>query len=122
MESAVPLEQQSTLGALINDYGFPIIAAVGMGYFIYFIWQWVTKEIDPVIGEAQGVLIGLIDRIRMLDNDMIRLTQKLNMVLEFKEQYERMTGKKLDLDLDTIEKMKKEIQDVKITKRSKTKM
>jgi hypothetical protein len=39
------------------------------------------------------------------------------MVLEFKEQYERMTGKKLDLDLDTIEKMKKEIQDVKITKR-----
>ena len=122
MESPIPLEQQSTLGQMINDYGFPIIAAVGMGYFIYFIWQWVTKEIDPVIGEAQGVLIGLIDRIRMLDNDMIRLTQKLNMVLEFKEQYERMTGKKLDLDLDTIEKMKKEIQDVKITKRSKTKM
>ena len=88
MESPVPLEQQSTLGALINDYGFPIIAAVGMGYFIYFIWQWVTKEIDPVIGEAQGVLIGLIDRIRMLDNDLIRLNQKLNVVLTLKEQQE----------------------------------
>ena len=88
MESPVPLEQQSTLGALINDYGFPIIAAVGMGYFIYFIWQWVTKEIDPVIGQAQGVLIGLIDRIRMLDNDLIRLNQKLNVVLTLKEQQE----------------------------------
>ena len=88
METPVPLEQQSTLGALINDYGFPIIAAVGMGYFIYFIWQWVTKEIDPVIGEAQGVLIGLIDRIRMLDNDLIRLNQKLNVVLTLKEQQE----------------------------------
>ena len=88
MESPVPLEQQSTLGSLINDYGFPIIAAVGMGYFIYFIWQWVTKEIDPVIGEAQGVLIGLIDRIRMLDNDLIRLNQKLNVVLTLKEQQE----------------------------------
>lgn len=88
METPVPLEQQSTLGSLINDYGFPIIAAVGMGYFIYFIWQWVTKEIDPVIGEAQGVLIGLIDRIRMLDNDLIRLNQKLNVVLTLKEQQE----------------------------------
>ena len=73
---------------MINDYGFPIIAAVGMGYFIYFIWQWVTKEIDPVIGQAQGVLIGLIDRIRMLDNDLIRLNQKLNVVLTLKEQQE----------------------------------
>ena len=84
MESPVPLESSSTLGSLINDYGFPIIAAVGMGYFIYFIWQWVTKEIDPVIGQAQGVLIGLIDRIRMLDNDLIRLNQKLNVVFKIK--------------------------------------
>lgn len=110
------------LGAVVGEYGFPIVAAVGLGYFVYYVWKWVTTEIDPVIGEANKTLIGLIDRIRMLDNDMIRLTQKLNMVLEFKEQYERMTGKKLDLDLDTIEKMKKEIQDVKITKRSKTKV
>ena len=101
----------------INQYGFPIIAAMGLGYFVYYVWKWVTTEIKPVLGEANSTLIALIDRIRMLDNDMIRLTQKLNMVLEFKEQYERMTGKKLDLDLDTIEKMKKEIQDVKITKR-----
>ena len=104
------------VGAVVSEYGFPIVAAVGLGYFVYYVWKWVTTEIDPVIGEENKSLIGLIDRIRMLDNDMIRLTQKLNMVLEFKEQYERMTGKKLDLDLDTIEKMKKEIQNVKITK------
>ena len=104
------------VGAVVSEYGFPIVAAVGLGYFVYYVGKWVTTEIDPVIGEAKKTLIGLIDRIRMLDNDMIRLTQKLNMVLEFKEQYERMTGKKLDLDLDTIEKMKKEIQNVKITK------
>ena len=97
MESPIPLEQQSTLGAMINDYGFPIIAAVGMGYFIYFIWQWVTKEIDPVIGQAQSVLIGLIDRIRMLDNDLIRLNQKLNVVLTLKEQQEMNEDKIAEL-------------------------
>ena len=104
------------LAKVVSEYGFPIVAAVGLGYFVYYVWKWVTTQIDPVIGDANRTLIGLIDRIRMLDNDMIRLTPKLNMVLEFKEQYEKMTGQKLDLDLDTIEKMKKEMQDVKITK------
>ena len=56
-----------------------------------------------MLSQASGKLVGLIDRIRMLDNDMIRLNQKLNMVLEFKEQYEKVTGKKLDLDVDEIE-------------------
>ena len=66
----------------IKDFGFPIIAAMGMGYFIYFIWKWVTETIDPVIGETMGTLIRLVDRVRMLDNDMIRLNSKLSMVLE----------------------------------------
>ena len=87
----------------INQYGFPIIAAMGLAYFVYYVWKWVTTEIKPVLGEASTTLIALIDRIRMLDNDMIRLNQKINMILEFKEQYERLTVKTMDLDLDSIE-------------------
>lgn len=72
------------LAQAIKDFGFPIIAATGMGYFIYFIWQWVTDTIDPMIGETMGTLIKLVDRVRMLDNDMIRMNMKLSMVLEHK--------------------------------------
>lgn len=72
------------LATTIKDLGFPIVAALGMGYFIYFIWKWVTETIDPIIGETMGTLIKLVDRIRMLDNDMIRLNQKLQMVLEYR--------------------------------------
>ena len=74
------------LANAIKEFGFPIVAAFGLGYFVYYVWTWVTKEIKPVLGEANKTLIGLIDRIRMLDNDMIRLTQKLNMILEHKEK------------------------------------
>ena len=70
----------------INQYGFPIIAAMGLGYFVYYVWQWVTKEIKPVVSEANTTLIALIDRIRMLDNDMIRLNTKLQMILEQQEK------------------------------------
>jgi hypothetical protein len=66
---------------LVNKYGFPIVMAVGMGYIIKYVWEWSTKEVKPVISEANTVLIALIDRIRMLDNDLIRLNQKVNTVL-----------------------------------------
>ena len=66
----------------INQYGFPIIAALGLGYFIYYIWQWVTTKVDPIIHESHMTLIALIDRIRMLDNDLIRLNAKLDMIIQ----------------------------------------
>ena len=69
---------------MIGKYGFPIISAAGMGYFIYFVWKWVTTVIKPVIGQANGTLIALIDRIRMLDNDLIRLNQKVETVLQLR--------------------------------------
>jgi hypothetical protein len=73
------------IAALINKYGFPIVAAVGGGYFVYYVWVWATKEVKPVLNEANTVLIALIDRIRMLDNDLIRLNQKVNIVLMLRE-------------------------------------
>ena len=75
------------LVSLINKYGFPIVAAGGMGYLVYYVWKWVTTEIKPVTTEANNVLIALIDRIRMLDNDLIRLNQKLNVVLSLRSKH-----------------------------------
>jgi hypothetical protein len=81
---------------LVNKYGFPIVAAGGMGYFIYYVWTWVTKEIKPVLSEASTVLIALIDRVRMLDNDLIRLNQKINIVLMMREIHEEKNNRKSD--------------------------
>lgn len=78
----------------VNNYGFPIIAACGVGYIIYYIWKWVTEEIDPVISESNKVLIELIDRIRMLDNDLIRLNQKVNVILSLREREQNEAHKK----------------------------
>ena len=69
---------------LVNKYGVPIVMAVGMGFIIKYVWTWATTEIKPVINDANAVLIALIDRIRMLDNDLIRLNQKVNTVLHLR--------------------------------------
>jgi hypothetical protein len=77
------------LADLINQYGVPTVVAVGMSYFIFFIWKFVTTQILPQLGKAKNTLIALIDRVRMLDNDMIRLDQKINTIIQLKEQKEK---------------------------------
>ena len=74
------------IAQLIGEYGFPIVATVGLLYMIYFIWQFITNEIKSKLGETIVTLIELIDRVRMLDNDIIRLQQKLDTVIELREQ------------------------------------
>lgn len=90
------------IAAAIKDFGFPIIAAFGMGYFIFFIWKWVTEEIDPVLGATMGTLIKLVDRVRMLDNDMIRMNMKLSMVLEHRHLLDKNLSQEQKLELDAL--------------------
>ena len=69
----------------ISDYGFPIVMAVGMGYFIYYLWWFIGEKIDPALEKMHIALIRVIDQTRMLDQDLIRLQQKVDVVLEYRE-------------------------------------
>ena len=71
----------TSIATYINQYGFPIIASGGMGYIVYYVWVWATTIVKPILEEAYIVLVELIDQIRVLDNDMIRLTQKITTIL-----------------------------------------
>ena len=69
----------------IQQIGFPVVAMVGLGYFVYYVWNTMTNVIGPAVKQMHLTLIKLIDQVRMLDNDMIRLQQKVNTVLQMKE-------------------------------------
>ena len=68
----------------VKDFGFPIVSAIGLLYVIYYVWKKITTEIESELEKTTTVLIGLIDRIRMLDNDIIRLQEKLDTAIEMK--------------------------------------
>ena len=65
---------------LVNDFGG----------FIWYMFKYVTTELKPKLGEANGVLIGLIDRIRMMDNDLIRLKTKIETVKNQKHKLQKV--------------------------------
>ena len=71
---------------IFNEYGFATMAAIAMGWVIWFIYTFITQEVTKKLGEASTALISLIDKIRRLDNDIIRLRTKLNTIITLQEQ------------------------------------
>ena len=71
---------------ILNEYGFATMSAIAMGWFIWFIYTFITQEVTKKLGEASAALISLIDKIRRLDNDIIRLRSKLNTIITLQEQ------------------------------------
>ena len=74
------------IAKLVQDFGFPVVMVGGLGYFVYFVWQTITNKIDPAVNEMKTTIIRLTDQLRLLDQDMIRLQQKVNTVLELREK------------------------------------
>jgi len=70
---------------LVQEYGFPVVMVVGLGYFVYWIWNYINEKLQPQIDKQHMALIRLIDRMRMLDQDLIRLQQKVDVVLKYRE-------------------------------------
>ena len=71
---------------LVADFGFPVVMVVGLGYFVYYVWQTITNTIDPAVQEMKTTIIRLTDQLRLLDQDMIRLKEKVGTVMELKEE------------------------------------
>ena len=71
------VSKHMTVTTIIQDYGFPIVAVFFLAYFIYFLWKFITTEITPKLSSTSATLIKLIDRVRMMDNDLIRLDTKI---------------------------------------------
>ena len=94
MESAV---------TLIQEVGFPIAAAIGLGWFIYKlvirIVDGMETKLDAVdekveaqinaleerlgtkLDSQHGILVALIDRVRSLDNEIIRQDTLIKTIL-----------------------------------------
>ena len=72
--------------ALIKDYGFPVVAVFFLAYFIWFLYSYIVKEIKPKLAQTSATLIKLIDGVRLLDNDLIRLKTKVNTLRQKKSK------------------------------------
>lgn len=75
--------------SLVEKFGFTSVMVIGLGYFVYYVWQTITNTIDPAVSEMKKTIIRLTDQLRLLDQDMIRLQQKVDTVLKLKDVEEK---------------------------------
>lgn len=77
------------IAELVAQYGFPTVMVVGLGYFVYFVYNFIQEHLDPATEKMHFQLIRVIDQMRMLDQDLIRLQQKVDVVLEYRENEQK---------------------------------
>ena len=71
---------------LVEKFGFTTIMVVGLGYFVYFVWQTITNTIATAVSEMKKTIKRLTHPLPQLDQDMIRLQEKDKTVLELNEK------------------------------------
>ena len=86
------------IAGLVSQYGFPTIMVIGLGYFVYFVYNFIQEHLDPATEKMHFQLIKVIDQMRMLDQALIRLQQKVDTVLEYKENEQKRQVKRKDRD------------------------
>ena len=60
----------------VQQFGFPIIAMLGLGYFVYFVWTTITEKIDPATEDMKMTVLKLIDQIRTVSYTHLTLPTK----------------------------------------------
>ena len=84
------------ISQIIADFGFSVVMVVGLGYFVFFVWTTITEKIDPSVEEMKATIIRLTDQLRLLDQDMIRLKEKVETVVRLKDQEKAVDEKSKD--------------------------
>ena len=63
---------------LVAELGLPIAASVGMGVFILFIIKYILNGIVNSIKFIESVIQQLDNRIRTMNNDIIKIDQQVS--------------------------------------------
>jgi len=81
----------------IETIGIPAAGAVGLGYLVWTLFKSLIADIHKKLDTQHGMIVALIDRIRQMDNDMIRIDTMVRAVLKLPPDTDRIArsdGKK----------------------------
>ena len=75
---------------ILVEFGLPVASAVVMGIFIYIILKYI---LDSVVGQVKGIhgiIMALDNRIKTMNNDMIKLDVQISSALDLRQDEDRL--------------------------------
>ena len=75
---------------LVADLGFPIAAAIVMGYFIFLVIKFILAGVMGSVGGMKGIIVALDNRVKTMNHDVIRIDTLMSNALGVKPDIERI--------------------------------
>ena len=82
---------------ILVEFGLPVASATVMGVFIYIILKYILDSVIGQVNSIHGIIMGLDNRIKTMNNDMIKLDLLISHALKLRPDEDRISranGKK----------------------------
>jgi|TARA_B110000211_G_scaffold34654_1_gene34909 hypothetical protein len=76
---------------ILVEFGLPVAAAVVMGIFIYIILKYILESVIGQVNSMHGIIMGLDNRIKTMNNDMIKLDLLISHALNLRPDEDRIS-------------------------------
>jgi len=76
--------------ALIAEVGFPIVAALVGGYFVFLTMKFILSGVMGSINGLTGIIKALDNRVKTMNHDVIRIDMLMSSALGVKPDLDRI--------------------------------
>ena len=76
---------------ILVEFGLPVASATVMGVFIYIILKYILDSVIGQVNSIHGIIIGLDNRIKTMNNDMIKLDLLISHALKLRPDEDRIS-------------------------------
>jgi len=74
----------------LSEVGIPIGSAVIMAFFIFLTLKYILESVKGQVSNLTGIIGGLESRVRMMNNDMIKIDLLVSSALNLRPDIERI--------------------------------
>ena len=75
---------------ILVEFGLPVASATVMGFFIYIILKYILESVISQVNSIHGIIMGLDNRIKTMNNDMIKLDVQISDALDLRQDEDRI--------------------------------
>jgi hypothetical protein len=74
----------------LSEVGIPIGSAVIMAFFIFLTLKYILESVKGQVSSLTGIISGLESRVRMMNNDMIKIDLLVSSALKLRPDIDRI--------------------------------
>ena len=75
---------------ILVEFGLPVASTTIMGVFIYIILKYILESVIGQVNSIHGIIMGLDNRIKTMNNDMIKLDVQISDALDLRQDEDRI--------------------------------